>query len=75
MLNFDFYNPTRIIFGKNRLESIDKYVPADATVLITYGGGSAKRSGLVAALSIKLTPEEIAFLEEPYVPYPVIGFE
>lgn len=47
MLNFDFYNPTRILFGENRLESIDKYVPAEATVLITYGGGSAKRSGLI----------------------------
>ena len=29
----------------------------------------------VAALSIKLTPEEIASLEEPYVPHPVIGIE
>ena len=29
----------------------------------------------VAALSIKLTPEEIALLEEPYVLHPVIGFE
>jgi aryl-alcohol dehydrogenase-like predicted oxidoreductase len=28
-----------------------------------------------AALSIKLTPEEIAFLEEPYVPHPIIGFQ
>jgi len=28
----------------------------------------------VAALSIKLTPEEIAALEEPYVPHPVLGF-
>jgi NADP-dependent alcohol dehydrogenase len=47
MLNFDFYNPTRILFGKDRLESIDKYVPANANVLITYGGGSAKKSGLI----------------------------
>jgi len=29
----------------------------------------------VAALSIKLTPEEIALLEELYVPHPVIGIE
>ncbi len=29
----------------------------------------------VAALLIKLTPEEIALLEEPYVPHPVIGIE
>ncbi|MEK4730274.1 aldo/keto reductase [Paenibacillus sp. FSL L8-0641] len=27
----------------------------------------------VAALSITLTPEEIALLEEPYVPHPVVG--
>ena len=47
MLNFDFYNPTRILFGKDRLGDIDKYVPTDATVLITYGGGSAKKSGLI----------------------------
>jgi NADP-dependent alcohol dehydrogenase len=47
MLNFDFYNPTRILFGKDRLEGIDKYVPAEATVLITYGCGSAKKSGLI----------------------------
>lgn len=47
MFDFDFYNPTRIIFGKGRLESINKYIPNEAAVLITYGGGSAKRSGLI----------------------------
>jgi 1-deoxyxylulose-5-phosphate synthase len=28
----------------------------------------------VAALTLRLTPEEIASLEEPYVPHPVLGF-
>jgi len=28
----------------------------------------------VAALSLRLTPEEIASLEEPYAPHPVLGF-
>ncbi|HEX4007695.1 MAG TPA: aldo/keto reductase [Acidobacteriaceae bacterium] len=28
----------------------------------------------VAALQVKLTPEEIAQLEEPYLPHPVLGF-
>jgi aryl-alcohol dehydrogenase (NADP+) len=28
----------------------------------------------VAALDLRLTPDEIAFLEEPYVPHPVVGF-
>lgn len=47
MFNFDFYNPTRIFFGKDRLDVIDKQVPSDARVLITFGGGSAQRSGLI----------------------------
>ena len=29
----------------------------------------------VAALSLKVTTEEMAALEEPYVPHPVVGFE
>ena len=28
----------------------------------------------VAALSLRLTPEEVASLEEPYTPHPVLGF-
>jgi len=28
----------------------------------------------VAALAVKLTAEEMAALEEPYVPHPVLGF-
>jgi aryl-alcohol dehydrogenase-like predicted oxidoreductase len=28
----------------------------------------------IAALSLRLSPEEIAFLEEPYTPHPVLGF-
>ncbi|MFX0561162.1 aldo/keto reductase [Tepidibacillus infernus] len=38
--------------------------------------GATKISHLedaVAALSVKLTTEEIAYLEEPYVPHPVVG--
>ena len=32
-------------------------------------------SDAVAALSLKLTPEEISSLEEPYVPHPILGFK
>jgi NADP-dependent alcohol dehydrogenase len=45
MLNFDFYNPTHIVFGKDRLNELDKLVPQNAKVLITYGGGSVKKFG------------------------------
>jgi NADP-dependent alcohol dehydrogenase len=47
MLDFDFYNPTRIVFGRDRLSELEKLVPPAAKVLITFGGGSAKRNGLV----------------------------
>lgn len=47
MFNFEFYNPTRILFGKDRLENLDKLVPPHVKILITFGGGSAKKSGLI----------------------------
>lgn len=54
MFNFDFYNPTRILFGKDRLGGLDSLVPADAKVLITYGRGSAKKSGLIDKVKANL---------------------
>ena len=47
MYNFSFHNPTTILFGKDQLNGIEGLIPANAKVLITYGGGSAKRSGLI----------------------------
>ena len=47
MFNFDFYNPTHILFGKDKLNDIGGLVPPNARVLITYGGGSARKSGLL----------------------------
>ena len=45
MQNFDFYNPTHIVFGKDRLEELDNFVPKNANVLILFGGGSVKKFG------------------------------
>ena len=55
MDNFNYRNPTRIIFGKGQIAAIKEEIPADARVLITYGGGSIKKNGtldqVLAALS------------------------
>jgi len=59
MFNFDFYNPTRIFFGKDRLDVIDKHVPENANVLITFGGGSAKRSGLIDKVKANLGSRKV----------------
>lgn len=45
MLNFDFHNPTHIVFGKDRLNELDKLIPENARVMILYGGGSVKKFG------------------------------
>jgi len=45
MLNFNFYNPTEIVFGKGQMKQLDGLVPKNSRVLITYGGGSVKRFG------------------------------
>lgn len=48
MLNFDFYNPTQIVFGKDRIADLAKLVPATAKVLILVGGASAEKTGTLA---------------------------
>ncbi|MEI7431334.1 MAG: iron-containing alcohol dehydrogenase [Betaproteobacteria bacterium] len=45
MQNFTFYNPTRILFGAGRIADMPREIPANARVLITYGGGSILKNG------------------------------
>jgi alcohol dehydrogenase len=47
MQNFTFWNPTKLIFGKGQLEQVKSEIPRyGKKVLVVYGGGSIKRSGL-----------------------------
>ena len=48
MLNFTFYNPTKILFGEGQVAGINKQVPADARVLVLLGGSSARKNGTLA---------------------------
>ena len=54
MLNFDYANPTRIVFGEGSIARLDELVPADARVLVLYGGGSAERNGTLAEVTAAL---------------------
>jgi NADP-dependent alcohol dehydrogenase len=45
LLNFDFHNPTRILFGEGQIERLARLVPARARVLVLYGGGSIRANG------------------------------
>lgn len=46
MLNFEFRNPTKIIFGKDTISQLNKEIPSDAKILMLYGGGSIKQNGV-----------------------------
>ncbi|MBC2851498.1 iron-containing alcohol dehydrogenase [Cetobacterium sp. 8H] len=59
MLNFDFYNPTHIVFGKDTLNQLDSLVPKNAKVLITYGGGSVKKFGTLETVLKNLPNREV----------------
>ena len=59
MKNFDFYNPTHIVFGKDRLGELDKLVPKDANVLILYGGGSIKKFGTLQKVKANLKDRKV----------------
>ncbi|NWN93910.1 iron-containing alcohol dehydrogenase [Heyndrickxia faecalis] len=44
---FTFYNPTELIFGKGQLEKLNEKIDQlGKRILLVYGGGSIKRSGL-----------------------------
>jgi len=46
MNNFEFKNPTKIIFGKDKIANLAKEIPANAKILMLYGGGSIKSNGI-----------------------------
>ncbi len=46
MNNFELYNPVKLIFGKNQLSKLADEIPKNATILMTYGGGSIKKNGI-----------------------------
>lgn len=44
MHNFIFHNPTRLIMGKGMISELEKEIPADKKIMITFGGGSVKKN-------------------------------
>lgn len=48
MQNFEFYNPTKIIFGTDTLAQISNLIPEAARILILFGGASAEKAGTLA---------------------------
>lgn len=77
MINdFNFYAPTRIVFGKTAEQKIGALVASQqgSKVLIHYGGGSAERSGLLNIVREQLRQAGISFVElGGVVPNPMLS--
>lgn len=59
MNNFQFYNPTRIIFGAGSIDKLKKLVPRKARILMLYGGGSIKKNGVYMQVADALRKHEL----------------
>jgi len=55
MQNFTFSLPTKVHFGKGQIARIAAEIPTDAKVLITYGGGSILKNGVMEQVRAALT--------------------
>lgn len=64
MHNFEFQNGTKIIFGKDTEQKVgQETVPFGKKILLHYGGGSIKKSGLYAKVVASLTEQGIEIFE------------
>lgn len=65
MFPFQYYTPTRVVFGNGTENQVGSLVKAQGghKVLIHYGGGSVVRSGLLGRVKESLAAEGIPFVE------------
>lgn len=59
MLNFELYNPTKLVFGKGQIEKLSELVPKNAKILLAYGGGSIFKNGIHQQVTDNLKGFEI----------------
>jgi len=64
MNNFEFLNPTKIIFGKDTQKEVGKYTAQySKNVLVHYGSNYVKKSGLLEEILCSLETEGITYTE------------
>ena len=59
MLNFELYNPTQYVFGKDQTQKLATLVPQNAKVLLAYGGGSIFKNGVYDQVKAALKDFEV----------------
>jgi NADP-dependent alcohol dehydrogenase len=59
MLNFELYNPTQYVFGKEQTQKLATLVPQNAKVLLAYGSGSIFKNGVYNQVKAALSGFEL----------------
>ncbi|MFA6831192.1 MAG: iron-containing alcohol dehydrogenase [Bacteroidaceae bacterium] len=59
MNNFQFKNPTSILFGSNQIKKLSAEIKKDSKILMLYGGGSIKRNGVYDQVKEALSDYEV----------------
>lgn len=62
MINFEAYNPTKVIFGKDQFHKLSteiKQFTSKSKIMVAYGGGSIVRNGWMDKIKTYLTDFEI----------------
>ena len=74
--DFNFYAPTRVVFGRNSEDQLAQLIKSNGgkRVLVHYGGGSARRSGLLDKVYSLLREADIYYVElGGVVPNPLLS--
>lgn len=63
MQSFEYYSPTRVVFGKETETRVGGLVKAQggSRVMVLYGGGSAVKSGLIGRVTDSLAAAGLAY--------------
>ena len=59
MYNFEYKNPVKIIFGKGTIPKVADEIPENAKILLIYGGGSIKRTGVYDQVKVALNDSDL----------------
>ncbi|MFV0353379.1 MAG: iron-containing alcohol dehydrogenase [Oscillospiraceae bacterium] len=65
MINFEYYTPTQVVFGKETQKQVGKLIKKEGSrkVLVHYGSQSARKSGLLDEVFASLKESNIEYIE------------
>lgn len=63
MERFVFCNPTKLVFGRNQIQSLKDLVGSYRKVMMVYGGGSIKKNGVYDQVTEALKAAGVTYME------------